>query len=153
MTTITPFLWFDDGQIAEALDLYASIFPDVVVHSLGRGPDGNVLTADFSIAGQALKALNGGPQFPFTEAVSLFVEVDGQAEVDHLWDAIIASGGEEGRCGWCKDRFGLSWQIVPRQFGELVSTGTPEQIAATFAAMMTMSRMDVAALQAAHDGA
>lgn len=149
MTTITPFLWFDDN-LKEAIDFYIGIFPDAKVHGINEGPDGKVFTADFELAGQSFKALNGGPQFHFTEAISLFVEVQGQAEVDRLWNALTAEGGEESQCGWLKDKFGLSWQIVPTEFLELVSSGTPEQVGATFAAMMTMQKMDIARLQEAH---
>jgi predicted 3-demethylubiquinone-9 3-methyltransferase (glyoxalase superfamily) len=151
MKSITPFLWFDD-KLEEAIDFYISVFPDAKVHGINRGPDGKAFTADFELAGQAFKGLNGGPQFPFTEAVSFFVECDGQDEVDHYWDVLTAGGGEHGPCGWLKDRFGLSWQIVPSRFLELMFTGTPEQQGRCMAAMQTMSKLDVAALQAAHDG-
>ncbi|MEZ5143652.1 MAG: VOC family protein [Acidimicrobiales bacterium] len=151
MAVITPFLWFDD-DLEEAIELYASVFDDVVVHDVSRNPDGSAFIAEVEIAGQRLKLLNGGPAFRFNEAFSLFVECDGQAEVDRCWDALTADGGEESQCGWLKDRFGLSWQIVPRQFGELMAAGDAEQAARVMAAMRTMTRFDVAALQAAFDG-
>jgi predicted 3-demethylubiquinone-9 3-methyltransferase (glyoxalase superfamily) len=151
MKSITPFLWFDNNLEA-AIDLYTSLLPDAKVHGVNRGPDGTVFSADFELAGQAFKALNGGPQFPFTEAVSFFVEVDDQDEVDHYWDALTADGGQPGKCGWLKDRFGLSWQIVPTQFLEMMTTGNPEQVGRTLAAMQTMTKFDVAGLQAAYAG-
>jgi predicted 3-demethylubiquinone-9 3-methyltransferase (glyoxalase superfamily) len=111
-----------------------------------------VLTADFELAGQHVKGLNGGPQFPHTEAFSFFVECEGQEEVDHYWQVLTADGGEESQCGWLKDRFGVSWQIIPVQFLDMVSSGTPEQVERVMAAMMTMQKFDVAALRAAYDG-
>ena len=151
MRSITPFLWFDD-DLEQAAEFYTSVFPDGTVHSLTRQPDGKVLMAELEIAGQRVKALNGGPEFPHTEAFSFFVECDDQAEVDHYWEALTADGGEEGQCGWLKDRFGVSWQIVPVEFLELMSSGSPEQVERTVAAMLTMQKFDVAALRAAHDG-
>jgi predicted 3-demethylubiquinone-9 3-methyltransferase (glyoxalase superfamily) len=151
MKTITPFLWFDNN-LEEAIDLYSSLFPAAKVHGISRGPDGQAFSADFELAGQAFKALNGGPQFPFTEAVSFFVECDDQAEVDHYWSALAAGGGEPGRCGWLKDRFGLSWQIVPTQFLEMMSTGSPEQAGRVMVALQAMGKLDVAGLRAAYDG-
>jgi len=151
MKSITPFLWFDDN-LEEAIELYSSLFPGATVHGINRSPEGTVFSADFELAGQQFKALNGGPAHAFTEAFSLFVECEDQAEVDRLWDALTANGGEESQCGWLKDRFGLSWQIIPTAFGELMSTGGPEQVQRVVAAMMTMQKLDVAALRAAHAG-
>ena len=151
MKSVTPFLWFDDN-LEEAIELYTSLFPEAKVGGINRGPDGRAFSADFELAGQAFKALNGGPQFPFTEAVSFFVECDDQAEVDQYWTSLIAGGGEPGRCGWLKDRFGLSWQIVPSRFLELMSTGTPEQVGRVMVALQAMDKLDVAALEAAHAG-
>jgi predicted 3-demethylubiquinone-9 3-methyltransferase (glyoxalase superfamily) len=148
---ITPFLWFDD-DLEAAIDLYTSLFPDAKVHSTTRLPDGKVLTADFELAGQQVKGLNGGPQFPHTEAFSFMVECEGQEEVDRYWDALTADGGEEGVCGWLKDRFGLSWQIVPVEFLDMVADGTPDQVQRVMAALQTMQKLDVAAFQAAYDG-
>lgn len=150
MTAVTPFLWFD-GTLEEAVALYTSAFPDAKVHGVMRGPDGAAFGADFELAGQSFKGLNGGPEHRFTEAVSFFVECADQEEVDRYWAALTAGGGEEGRCGWLKDPFGLSWQIVPREFGELMS-GPPEQVQRVTAALMTQARIDVAALRAAYDG-
>ena len=151
MTTITPFLWFDD-DLEEAIALYTSVFPDAKVHALQRGPDGRLFTADFELAGQPLKGLNGGPQYRFTEAFSLVVECEDQEEVDRYWGALTADGGEEGPCGWCKDRFGLSWQIVPRAFLEMMGSGDGERVPRLVAAMQTMGKLDLAELRAAYDG-
>jgi predicted 3-demethylubiquinone-9 3-methyltransferase (glyoxalase superfamily) len=151
MKAITPFLWFDN-DLEAAIDLYTSVFPDSTVHGTTRGPDGALMTADFELAGQQVKGLNGGPLFPHTEAFSLMVECEGQDEVDRYWQALTADGGEEGVCGWLKDRFGLSWQIVPVEFLEMVSTGSPDQLQRVMAAMQTMRKMDVAGLQAAFAG-
>ncbi len=151
MKSISPFLWFDNN-VGEAIELYSSVFPDVVVHSINRGPDGNVYSAEFDVAGQHLRALNGGPHFTFNEAISLFVECDDQAEVDRFWDALIANGGQSSQCGWLKDPFGLSWQIVPTQFLTMMSDPDPEKVQRVMAAMLTMGKLDVAGLQAAYDG-
>lgn len=150
MKSITPFLWFDH-DLGEVVDFYTSVFPGTS-HGTVRSPDGSVAAADFELAGQKIKALNGGPQFRHTEAFSLFVECEGQAEVDHYWAALTAGGGEEGVCGWLKDRFGLSWQVVPVDFLEMMSNGNPEQVQRVMAAMQAMGRMDVAGLRAAYEG-
>ncbi|CAN5456916.1 VOC family protein [soil metagenome] len=150
MRAIAPFLWFDD-DLEEAIDLYGSVFPGKPP-STTRMPDGKVLAADFELAGQPFKGLNGGPEFRHTEAFSIFVECEGQAEVDRYWDALTANGGEEGMCGWLKDKFGVSWQIIPVEFLEMVSQGQPDQVQRVMAAMQTMRKMDVAALQAAYEG-
>jgi len=151
MRSIAPCLWFDD-DLEEALDFYASVFPDVVVGSVQRTSDGSMFTADFELAGLPLMGLNGGPQFRFTEAISLAVHCDDQAEVDRLWAALTADGGEESMCGWLKDKFGLSWQLIPVEFLEMMSTGTPDQTERVMAAVMQMRKLDVAALQAAFEG-
>jgi predicted 3-demethylubiquinone-9 3-methyltransferase (glyoxalase superfamily) len=151
MKAIIPFLWFDD-DLEEAIDLYTSVFPDAKAHGVMRTPDGKVMMADLELAGQRVRAINGGPEFPHTEAFSLMVECEGQAEVDRYWEALTAGGGEEGVCGWLKDRFGLSWQVVPVEFLDMVSNGTPDQVQRTMGAMQTMRKMDVAALQAAYEG-
>lgn len=151
MKAVTPFLWFDD-DLEEAIDLYTSVFPDAKVHDVMRTPDGKVMMAEFELAGQRVKAINGGPEFPHTETFSFMVECEGQAEVDRYWKALTADGGEEGVCGWLKDRFGLSWQVVPVEFLDMVGSGTPDQVQRTMGAMRTMRKMDVAALQAAFAG-
>jgi predicted 3-demethylubiquinone-9 3-methyltransferase (glyoxalase superfamily) len=151
MKAVTPFLWFDH-DLEQAIDLYTSVFPDSTVHGTTRGPDGTLMTADFELAGQQIKGLNGGPQFPHTEAFSFMVECEGQDEVDRYWQALTADGGEEGVCGWLKDRFGLSWQIVPVEFLDMVANGSPDQVQRVMAAMQTMRKMDVAGLRAAYEG-
>jgi len=153
MTTITPFLWFDD-DLEEALAFYATVFGDMAVTDLARtGPlDSDPLfSARFRIHGQDLLAINGGPQFPFTEAISMFVSVDDQDEVDRLWTR-LTDGGEESRCGWLKDRFGLSWQIVPTRLMELLADPDPGRASRARDAMLRMSRIEIAVLEAAADG-
>lgn len=154
--TITPCLWFDtEGE--EAAELYCSLFPDSRVVRVmrygeaGPRPAGTVMTVDFELDGRPYLALNGGPDFPFTEAVSFQVSCDGQEEVDRLWDALVAEGGTEGRCGWLKDRFGLSWQIVPTALPELLGDPDPDRARRAMAAMLAMTRIDVAAMRAAAD--
>ncbi len=154
---ITPFLWFDDN-LDDALRSYSEVFPDLVVHEVTRypagapGPEGAVMTATFEIAGQRLMGLNGGPHFHFTEAISLFVSVDTQDEIDRLWSALTADGGQGGQCGWLKDRFGLSWQIVPTTLGEVLGSPDPAGAGRAMQAMLQMRKLDIAALRAAHDG-
>lgn len=144
MGTITPCIWFD-GRVREAVELYTSLFPDSSVQSITDGPDGEAFIADITVAGQRMQLLNGGPMFPLTEAVSFVYPCADQAEVDHFWDALLADGGEESECGWLRDRFGLSWQIIPANMGELICNAT------AVAAMHTMRRIDIAALEAARD--
>ena len=151
MKTPTPFLWFDD-DLEEAIELYTSIFAGSKVHDISRGPDGKAFVADFEIAGQAVKGVNGGPMFPQTEAFLFFVECDDQAEVDFYWDALLAGGGRENQCGWLKDRFGVSWQVVPSRFLQMMASGTPEQAGRVTAAFRTMQKFDIAALEAAYAG-
>ena len=154
MPTITPFLWFDD-DLEDALAFYATVFDDMTVLDLSRtGPAATdpLFSARFRIHGQDLLAINGGPLFPFTEAISMFVSVDGQAEVDRLWEA-LTDGGEPSRCGWLKDRFGLSWQIVPRRLMELLGDPDPGRAARARNAMLAMSRIEIAELEAAADAA
>ena len=155
MQKITTFLWFDQ-QAAEAMDLYVSLFKNSKVLSVSRYPEGGpmpagtLMTATFQLDGQEFMALNGGPEFKFTEAVSLFVTCETQAEVDHFWDH-LSEGGEKSRCGWLKDRFGLSWQIVPTALGELMGDPNPRKAQNVMQAMLQMDKLDIAALQAAHD--
>jgi predicted 3-demethylubiquinone-9 3-methyltransferase (glyoxalase superfamily) len=146
MPTITPFLWFDD-QLEEALEFYTSIFDDAKVLQLSRR-DGKAFTATFELAGQKLMGLNGGPQFTFTPAISLFVECETQEHVDELW-ARLSDGGETNRCGWLTDRFGLSWQIVPRVLLELMSDEDPEKVRRVTDAMLAMTKLEIAELEAA----
>jgi len=152
MRSITPNLWFDD-TLEQAFAFWAEVFGDEAeVVSINHGPDGKVLTGEMTIHGQRVLGLNGGPQFVLSEAFSFFVECDDQAEVDRLWDALTADGGEPSMCGWLKDRFGVSWQIIPSQFIELMSSGTPEQVQRAFDAMLGMRKLDVAQLHAAWAG-
>lgn len=152
MTTITPFLWFDDN-LEQALAFYATVFDDMTVTDLSRmGPNETdpLFSARFRIHGQEFIAINGGPQFSFTEAISLSVSVGGQAEVDRLWER-LTDGGEESMCAWLKDRFGLSWQIVPTRLMELLGDADPGRAARARDAMLRMRKIDIAALERAAD--
>lgn len=152
-TKITPFLWFDNN-LEEAMQFYASIFEDVKISDvsrLGEGGDAPILTAQFSINGQQFMAMNAGPQFKFNEAISFMIDCKDQAEVDYYWEK-LTDGGEESMCGWLKDKFGLSWQVTPRQLIELLGSPDREAGGRAMQAMMTMRKIDIAALQAAHDG-
>ena len=151
-------LWFD-GQALEAAQFYARTFPDSAVGAVMRAPgdypagaQGDVLTVDFSVAGIPCLGLNGGPQFKHSEAFSFQIATDDQAETDRLWNAVIADGGQASACGWCKDRWGLAWQITPRALTEALAD--PDRAAAqrVFAAMMTMAKIDIAAIEAARRG-
>ncbi len=151
MTAITPCLWFD-GNGLEAAEYYVSLFPDSRIDGVSPGPDGSPLVVQFTLMGRPFQALNGGPQFTFTEAASMVVPCDGQVEVDHYW-AALTEGGEESMCGWLKDRFGLSWQIVPNQLGEILGDPDPGRAARALEAMLQMHKLDLAAMRAAADGA
>jgi len=142
---ITPCLWFD-GKAEEAAAFYASVFPDSAVTKVTPGPTGAALVVEFRLAGVRFLALNGGPQFSFTEAISLSVDCRTQAEVDELWEKLSA-GGSGGRCGWLKDRYGVSWQIVPSVLPELLSD--PATAGRVMPVLMGMTKLDIAALQAA----
>lgn len=148
MPTITPFLWYDH-QAEEAMNYYLSIFKSGRVLNVAKA-DGKVLTVSFELEGQQFIALNGGPAFPFTEAISLFVNVESQAEVDELWDKLSA-GGSESQCGWLKDKYGLSWQIVPAALMTLMSDPNPRKSGAVFQAMLKMKKIIIADLQKAYD--
>ena len=156
MQKITPFLWFD-SQAEEAARFYCAIFKNSKIGSIARygqagpGPKGGVMTVAFELDGQQFTALNGGPDFKFNEAVSFVVNCRDQAEVDELWDK-LAAGGQPGRCGWLKDKFGLSWQIVPSVLMELVSDSDPQKAARVMQAIMRMTKLDIANLKAAHAG-
>ena len=150
MATITPFLWFD-GDLAEPIAYYASIFPGASPAEL-LSADGPIFAATIEVCGQQLMLLNGGPMHAgFTEAISLFVSVDTQDEIDDLWHKLTVDGGEPGHCGWLKDRYGLSWQIVPTVLGGLI--GSPDRTHAQQAidAMLQMHKLDIAGLQTAYD--
>jgi predicted 3-demethylubiquinone-9 3-methyltransferase (glyoxalase superfamily) len=152
--TITPFLWFDDNA-EEAMNFYVSVFKNSEVLSVSRygdagpGPAGTVMTATFRLDGQEFTALNGGPQFTFTEAVSFLIECETQADVDHYWDKLSA-GGEPGPCGWLKDRFGLSWQVNPSILTKLLQDEDPVKANRVMQAMLQMSKIDIAKLQEAY---
>ena len=157
MAKLFPCLWFD-GSAEEAANFYVTLLPDSHVDTVWRspaetpsGPAGMVLTVDFTLAGQQLQGLNGGPHFKFNEAVSFVIGCDDQAEVDRLWDALTAGGGEPGPCGWLKDRFGLSWQIVPRRLNDLLDDRDPERARRAMEAMLTMGKIEVAELESAAD--
>ncbi|WP_456844631.1 VOC family protein [Cellulomonas sp. P5_C6] len=157
MQTISPFLWFDD-EAEQAAERYVSIFPRSRILSVtryGEGapqPAGTALSVSFVLGGLELQALNGGPLYRFTEAFSLMVSVPDQEENDRVWDALLADGGEPGACGWLKDRWGLSWQVTPTALPELLSDPDPGRAGRATAAMLTMGKIDIAALRAAADG-
>ena len=158
MSKITPCLWFD-GQAEEAAAFYTSIFPDSRIDLVSRspgdtpsGPEGSVLTVDFTIAGEKFIALNGGPDFTFNEAISFSIDCEDQAEVDRYWDALIADGGEPSVCGWLKDRFGVSWQVVPKILPELMNGPDRQRAKRALDAMLTMTKLDVAKIREAADG-
>ena len=153
---ITPNLWFDT-QAEEAAEYYCSIFPDSrivsVTHYTEAAPSkaGQVLTVDFELQGQRFTAINGGPEFTFNEAVSFLIECKDQAELDAYWER-LTDGGEDGPCGWCKDRYGLSWQVVPAGMDELFGDDDPERARRAMEAMFGMRKLDIAALRAAAEG-
>lgn len=140
-------LWYDT-EAEEAANFYVGVFGGEI-HNVNRRPDGQAFTVEFSILGSRYNALNGGPMFKFSEAFSIFITVDGQAEVDKYWDALLADGGEPGNCGWLKDRFGLSWQIVPIQLGRALGNPDPVKSAAAMQVMLGMGKLIVAELEAA----
>jgi predicted 3-demethylubiquinone-9 3-methyltransferase (glyoxalase superfamily) len=153
MNKVTPFLMFND-QLEAAMKFYAATFPGSEIRSIARtGRDGPVASAEFVVGGQRFMAYNGGPRFRFSEGFSLFVDCEDQAEVDEYWDKLLAAGAKPTRCGWITDPFGLSWQIVPRRFMELVADRNPAKVKAVIEAMMTMVKLDVATLEKAYDEA
>ena len=152
MPTLTTCLWFDD-QALDAAEFYVSVLPDSEITDVARiGPDQQVLTVNWTLNGAPFMAINGGPLFPHSEAYSVFLSCKDQAEADHYWDVLV-DGGEPSRCGWLKDRFGISWQVVPAGLVELLGDPDPARAAAAQAAMMTMSRLDLGAMRAAADAA
>ncbi|MEZ0166591.1 VOC family protein [Kineococcus sp. LSe6-4] len=153
MSSTVPCLWFDGDGLAAA-QRYVSLFPDSrIVSTSPGGPDGAPLTVDFVLDGRDWTIINGGPGFPQTEAFSVQVSCADQAEVDRCWDGLLADGGAEGRCGWLKDRWGVSWQVVPARLPELLSDPDPERAQRAMTAMLGMRRLVVAELEAAADGA
>ena len=150
MLTITPFLWFDT-QAEEAMNYYASIFPRANVLSVHRA-NGRVMSVEYELEGQKFMALNAGPQFPFTEAISFFAGCETQQEIDDLWSALTADGGAPSRCGWLKDKFGLSWQIVPNSLGRMLSDPDPAKANRVMNAMLQMEKLDLKRLQQAYNG-
>lgn len=158
---IVPCIWYDKGQARAAAEFYVSLgLPDSRIDRMTPSPADNPsaragedLVVEFTLAGRPYMALNGGPQFPQTEAVSFVVLTDDQAETDRLWDAIVGNGGQESVCGWCKDRWGVSWQITPRRLMAFYDDPDPARTRAAFEAMMTMKKIDIAALEAAADAA
>lgn len=158
---IAPCLWYDD-QAEQAAELYVSTFPDSRIVDVARYSEvgqaihqkepGSVMTVTFELDGQPFTALNGGPAFSFTEAVSLQIRCQGQEEVDHYWYRLIEGGGSEQPCGWLKDRFGLSWQVVPGEFHEMMQSGEADRVRRVTEAMFQMTRLDIAALQRAFAG-
>lgn len=151
MKKITPFLWFDT-QAEEAMNFYVSMFKNSRVNNISRGPDGRAFIVSFELDGQEFMGLNAGPEFKFNEAVSMYVNCEDQAEVDYFWSALTADGGEESMCGWLKDKYGLSWQIVPKQLGELMGDPDPEKSKHVMDAMLKMQKIIVADLQEAYGG-
>jgi predicted 3-demethylubiquinone-9 3-methyltransferase (glyoxalase superfamily) len=156
MQKITPFLWFD-GKAEEAMNFYVSIFKNSKVLSVnrygeeGQGPKGAVMSAKFQLDGQEFFALNGGPQFSFTPAISFFVDCETQPEVDELWEK-LSKGGEKQRCGWLTDKFGLSWQIIPSVLGELLQDKDDEKSERVWRAMLQMDKIDIKGLKQAYEG-
>jgi predicted 3-demethylubiquinone-9 3-methyltransferase (glyoxalase superfamily) len=151
MKKITPFLWFDT-QAEEAMNFYASIFKNSKVLGVTPGPDGRAMSVNFELEGQEFIGLNAGPQFQFNEAISFLVDCKTQEEVDELWEKLTADGGEEGRCGWLKDKYGLSWQIIPTALGQMLSDPNPEKAGRAMQAMLQMNKIDIQGLQKAYDG-
>lgn len=158
MQKIVPCLWFD-GQAEDAAKFYASIFPNSKLLSVshygesGPGPKGTVMTVAFEINGQEYLALNGGPEYTFSEAISLMVDCDTQAEIDRFWEQLTAGGGAPGPCGWLKDKFGLSWQVVPTNLVKLLTDPHPAKANAVMQAMLRMGKLDIGTLKQAYDSA
>jgi len=158
MSKISPCLWFD-GQAEEAAEFYTSILPDSHVDKVNHaaadtpsGPQGSVLSVDFTLAGQQFMGLNGGPDFTFNEAISFSIDCEDQAEVDRYWEKLVEGGGEYSVCGWLKDRYGVSWQVIPRKLPELLNGPDPEGAARAMKAMLEMTKIDVAKIEEAYKG-
>lgn len=157
MQKITPFLWFDN-QAEEAMNFYTSIFKNSKVKTVSRygdagpGPKGTVMVAKFELEGQEFMVLNGGPRFKFTQAVSFVVNCTSQQEVDELWEKLLAGGGAEDACGWLRDKYGLSWQIIPTALGEMMSDPDKQKAGRAMQAMLKMKKIDIAEMRRAFDG-
>jgi len=157
MSSITNCLWFD-GQAEEAAEFYVSVFPDSAVSAVSRYgegapfPAGTALTVEFQLNGTPYQGLNGGPQFTFNESISFSISCADQAEVDYYWDKLTADGGSEGQCGWLKDKFGVSWQVVPQALGSIMSGDDAAGVGRAMQAFMGMRKFDIAALEAAYRG-
>jgi len=151
MSRVSTFLWYDD-KAQEAAEFYTSVVPNSRVTGTTNGPDGKPMVVTFELDGQQFAALNGGPEFNFTEATSIYVSCETQEEVDDLW-AKLTEGGEEGPCGWLKDRYGLSWQVIPTALPKLLGDPDPKRAAAASEAMRSMSKIDVKALEDAANAA
>jgi predicted 3-demethylubiquinone-9 3-methyltransferase (glyoxalase superfamily) len=157
MPAITPNLWFD-MQAEEAANFYLSVFKNSRIVSIARyteagpGPDGSVMTVEFELDGQRFVGINGGPQFPFSEAVSFQIDCEDQGEIDYYWER-LSDGGREDQCGWLKDKYGLSWQVVPKGMAEFFDNSDKERTRRAMEAMLGMRKIDLAAMQAAADGA
>lgn len=153
MSKVTPFLMFND-QLEAAIEFYTATFPDSEIKNVARnGSDGPITSAEFVVGGQKFMGYNGGSYFTFTEGFSLYVDCEDQAEVDEYWDRLVAAGATPTQCGWITDPFGLSWQIVPRRFMELIADDNPAKVQAVMAAMLEMIKLDVPALEKAYEEA
>ena len=150
MKKVTPFLWFDT-QAEEAMNFYVSLFKNSKVLNVSRGPDGKAFIVSFELDGQEFMGLNAGPEFKFNESISMYVDCADQAEVDYFWDALTADGGEESMCGWLKDKYGLSWQIIPKQLGELMGDPDPEKAQRVTKAMLQMKKIEIEGLMQAYE--
>jgi predicted 3-demethylubiquinone-9 3-methyltransferase (glyoxalase superfamily) len=150
MSKVTPFLMFND-QLEAAIDFYTATFPDSKVKNVARtGKDGPVTSAEFVVGGQSFMGYNGGPYFTFSQGFSLFVDCEDQAEVDEYWDKLVDAGATPSQCGWITDQFGVTWQIVPRRFMELINDSNATKVQAVMEAMLKMVKLDVAALEKAY---
>jgi predicted 3-demethylubiquinone-9 3-methyltransferase (glyoxalase superfamily) len=153
MTKVTPFLMFND-QLEAAMAFYTATFPDSEIRNVARtGKDGPITSAEFVVGGQSFMGYNGGPYFKFSEGISLFVDCRDQAEVDEYWNKLVGAGATPSQCGWITDQFGVTWQIVPRRFMELIGDSNPRKVQAVMEAMLTMVKLDVAALESAYESA
>jgi predicted 3-demethylubiquinone-9 3-methyltransferase (glyoxalase superfamily) len=150
MKKITPFLWFDT-QAEEAMNFYISVFKHSKVLGVTPGPDGRAMSVSFELEGQEFIGLNAGPQFKFNEAISFFVDCETQEEVDELWSKLTSDGGEESMCGWLKDKYGLSWQIIPQGLGQMLNDPDPARAQRVMQAMLKMNKIDLAGLEAAYE--